>query len=363
MAGAPGQYTQGLSVSPNNLSTSASAPSVPSSQQPDVGAPVPPPRRPSPTKMRQQQQHQEEPRKESVRHIPIFVEGRDAPVINRDRTTAAGGPYRKPADFYPSGAKKVPTVDKRQPVEPTTPIGPPPGPIPMGCSPQHMNVPPSKPAEPTSPLPCPDGPIPLPCSPDLYQQKPDPEVVTPPKEPSPERASSSAQKEVAGANQKDARSETPPKVFNVPINLNVKPTDQPDNTAHVPVPPPQPPKPAAPAEPQRKLTAEELAMEKMQKVKEQVAELVKRIEAFKGDKKDKEYRYLDEMLTRHLLALDSVETHGKDELRSLRKESIKTVNRCLSVLDHKAKASSDAEDNNAILSQLAKVTEEQQAKK
>ena len=151
-------------------------------------------------------------------------------------------------------------------------------------------------------------------------------------------------------------------MFSVPINVNVK-VDQADSAAagRVPVPPPQPPKPTVPdtePTPHRKPTAEDLAMEKMQKVKDQVADLVKRIESFKGDKKDKEYLYLDEMLTRHLLALDSVETHDKDELRSLRKESIKTVNRCLSILDHKAKGTpigggGDADDNNAILSHLA----------
>ena len=79
-----------------------------------------------------------------------------------------------------------------------------------------------------------------------------------------------------------------------------------------------------------------------------------KIEKFKGSKTDKEYLYLDEMLTRHLISLDGIDPEGELEIRQLRKESIKSVNRCLSLLDRKVSdVTGDAEDNNQVLSQLA----------
>ena len=65
----------------------------------------------------------------------------------------------------------------------------------------------------------------------------------------------------------------------------------------------------------------------IEKVQLEVAELAKRVAAFKGDKKDKEYLYLVEMLTRHQISLDSIEINGNDELRKLRKESIQSINK------------------------------------
>ena len=81
---------------------------------------------------------------------------------------------------------------------------------------------------------------------------------------------------------------------------------------------------------------------------------MEKIEKFTGSKTDKEYLYLDEMLTRHLISLDRIDPEGELEIRQLRKESIKSVNRCLSLLDRKVSdVTGDAEDNNQVLSQLA----------
>ena len=81
---------------------------------------------------------------------------------------------------------------------------------------------------------------------------------------------------------------------------------------------------------------------------------MEKIEKFKGSKTDKEYLYLDEMLTRHLISLDGIDPEGELEIRQLRKESIKSVNRCLSLLDRKVSdVTGDAEDNNQVLSHLA----------
>jgi len=94
---------------------------------------------------------------------------------------------------------------------------------------------------------------------------------------------------------------------------------------------------------------------KLDKIKEEVDILMEKIDNFKGTKKDKEYLYLDEMLTRHLIALDGIEPEGQTEIRQMRKESIKSVNRCLSLLDHKV-TDGNAEENNQILSDLAAKT-------
>ena len=79
-----------------------------------------------------------------------------------------------------------------------------------------------------------------------------------------------------------------------------------------------------------------------------------RLENFKGFKTDREYLYLEEMLTRHLLSLDGIEPEGETSIRQMRKESINSVNRCLSLLDRKVSdVNTDAAENDRILSELA----------
>merc|ERR1712018_902491 len=92
---------------------------------------------------------------------------------------------------------------------------------------------------------------------------------------------------------------------------------------------------------------------KLAKIQANVDDLAKQLEVFKGDKESKEYRFLDEMLTRNLLALDGIDTAGREDVRQQRRESIKSINRCLSILESKAKSKNQAEKNNAILSELA----------
>merc|ERR1712079_881204 len=95
-------------------------------------------------------------------------------------------------------------------------------------------------------------------------------------------------------------------------------------------------------------------LDKLAKIQANVGELVKQLEKFKGSK---DYKYLDEMLTRNLLALDGLNLEGRDDVRQVRKESIKSINRCLSILESKAanvvNADEQAVKNNEILSDLA----------
>ena len=61
------------------------------------------------------------------------------------------------------------------------------------------------------------------------------------------------------------------------------------------------------------------------------------------------------MLTRNLLALDGIETAGRDDVRKQRKESVNSINRCVKILESKAKTKQE-EKNNAIWSDLAQST-------
>ena len=323
-----------------NLSTSASESHVPNRNIHDQEAPKVPPRRPSPKSKQQQQQHQhhQEP---SVRHIPIFVEGRDKPVVNTPPSSSCAqeptSPFTRPSEFYPPTAEVV-RNQKKQPgdpssrrpttappthlnvskksteggkvAEPTSPLSPIPSdqPIPMGYSEPAKEDAPGVNGEPTSPLAMPAGPTPLPCSSTLMSQD-----VT-------DSGNSSQSESVSSADQ----------------------TGKPEQ---------QQPQKASEAKKDPRL-------DKLAEVEAAVADLVKKTEAFKGSKKDKEYLFLDEMLTRNLLILDGIETEGRDDVRQKRRESIKSINRCLSVLESKAtsQSSAQAEKNNEILSELAQAS-------
>jgi hypothetical protein len=322
----------------HNLSKTASAPSVPSASPSSASQkPVPPPRRPSPTKSNLLQEDASQ-----VRHIPIFVEGRNDPVYSRRLSEDQPQFSKKPSDFYPAGTAKMQPVRQQQARPSELPVknvkkemnnGESTSPIPMGCSGYK---------EPTTPMGVPEGTvIPLPWSPDFYnvgnrkeqddsveaQKRPEPPV--PVKEPEPAKKPDPVKKPEPDMAK--------PNVASDESDCSGKATSE------------------AASQPQRKLSKEELVMTKIEKVKEEVAELSKRIENFKGDKKDKEYRYLDEMLTRHLVSLDCVETYGDEDLRKIRKDSIRSINRCLSMLDSRAKGQlkKEAEENNSVLTALA----------
>merc|ERR1711963_1229917 len=245
--------------SEHNLSTSASDPSVPSTEQPQK----------QPQAQAQQPPQQNEP---AVRHIPIFVEGREKPVLNSEEG------IKKPSDFYPPNVKverrsqnppsslKVNNLKEPQKQEPTSPLSPIPSdqPIPMGYTETDNAI---NGQEPTSPQPMPAGPIPMPCGPNFM-------------------------------NKKEASPPPPP-------------------------PPPQQPKQEPSAA--KKIDPKDPCLQQLFKIQDNVSDLVNQLDEFKGDKNSKEFKYLDEMLTRNLLALDGIETGGRDDVRQARKESINAI--------------------------------------
>lgn len=101
-----------------------------------------------------------------------------------------------------------------------------------------------------------------------------------------------------------------------------------------------PPPPAAQEKPQ---SAKLTPTDQIQAIQRDVLELMNQVEKFSGKYKDKHYLYLDEMLTRNLIKLDNIETEGKDAIRQARREAIKCVEKCISILEAKAAANENAE--------------------
>ncbi|XP_057274060.1 BAG family molecular chaperone regulator 4 [Pezoporus wallicus] len=64
-------------------------------------------------------------------------------------------------------------------------------------------------------------------------------------------------------------------------------------------------------------------------------QLEEEVDEFVGKKTDKSYRLLEEMLTKLLLELDSVETGGQDSVRQARKESVHRIQAILEKLERK----------------------------
>ncbi|KAM4039330.1 BAG family molecular chaperone regulator 4 isoform 1-T1 [Anomaloglossus baeobatrachus] len=74
---------------------------------------------------------------------------------------------------------------------------------------------------------------------------------------------------------------------------------------------------------------------KICQVLERVEDLDQEVDEFVGKKTDMSYRCLEEMLTKELLELDSVETGGLDSIRQARKEAVKKLQSILERLERK----------------------------
>lgn len=121
------------------------------------------------------------------------------------------------------------------------------------------------------------------------------------------------------------------------------PTDQPDaavNHNHAAeqqenlMPNQQPERSPSPKPPPKPLTP----MEQIQEVHENVNELLKEVETFKGIKTDKKYLYLEDQLERCLCKLDNIMSEGVEEIRQARKNCVKFIQQALDQLELKAMA-------------------------
>lgn len=108
--------------------------------------------------------------------------------------------------------------------------------------------------------------------------------------------------------------------------------DQPDAAMAQPAQPPPPP-------------AND-PISKIQKIQRDVLAIFDQVERFQGGKdgkRDKQYLYLDEMLTQNLLKLDSIDAEDQPQIKSARREAIKSINHCIAVLEAKAEAAGGSE--------------------
>ncbi|CAL1532472.1 unnamed protein product [Lymnaea stagnalis] len=84
---------------------------------------------------------------------------------------------------------------------------------------------------------------------------------------------------------------------------------------------------------------EEKAFEIINSVMNAVKSLEGEVNSFQGIKKDKQYRFIEEMLTRNLLKLDSVEAGDLENVRQARRQAVRYIEAAIDLLELKAVAS------------------------
>ncbi|XP_056147616.1 BAG family molecular chaperone regulator 3 [Lampris incognitus] len=72
---------------------------------------------------------------------------------------------------------------------------------------------------------------------------------------------------------------------------------------------------------------------KVQQITERVAKLEQEVKSFEGKKNDKKYLLLEELLTKELLALDSVDPEGRIDVRQARRDGVRRVQTILEALE------------------------------
>ena len=89
----------------------------------------------------------------------------------------------------------------------------------------------------------------------------------------------------------------------------------------------------------------ELSISKIQNIQKAVIEIMEQVEKFDG-KSRKEYLYLDEMLTQNLLKLDTIDGNGNEIIKQSRRAAIKSVNALINNLEAKYEAAKEINDAN-----------------
>ncbi|XP_074596524.1 uncharacterized protein LOC141851665 isoform X2 [Brevipalpus obovatus] len=84
------------------------------------------------------------------------------------------------------------------------------------------------------------------------------------------------------------------------------------------------------------------ALQSIREIDSEVMKLESQVEKFVGDKHDKQFKYLDEMLTRCMIKLDSIESGGRDEIRQARKAALVRIEKCLASLESKKEGPNSA---------------------
>ncbi|XP_010899818.1 BAG family molecular chaperone regulator 3 isoform X2 [Esox lucius] len=119
----------------------------------------------------------------------------------------------------------------------------------------------------------------------------------------------------------------PQETANVIVQLPPKPEAQESSPTSAPLDAPPPNsecKPDAHCHP---------GLAKVQNIVERVAKLEQEVQNFDGKKNDKRYLLLEELLTKELLALDSVDPEGRVDVRQARRDGVRRVQTILDALE------------------------------
>lgn len=81
------------------------------------------------------------------------------------------------------------------------------------------------------------------------------------------------------------------------------------------------------------------ALEIIEQVLMEGAQLKEEVEVYTGGRKEKPYLRLEELLTRLMLKLDRIESEGRDDIRSARREAVHTIQSILELLESRTSES------------------------
>ena len=112
------------------------------------------------------------------------------------------------------------------------------------------------------------------------------------------------------------------------------------------------PKSSVPLKNATEKNLEDVQRMKLHHIMENFHDLEKQVDDFKGNENSQVYKFLDEMLTRKLLALDSIDTSGRNDLRQIRKEFIKRINLLLNILELAVAQNQDEKPSDNALSEV-----------
>lgn len=266
---------------------------------------------------------------QKVRHIPIFVEGRDEPIINTGHDgQATGAPSAPPPNPSTNTSAFASAESSTGPHHQNHHnFGRPPMNFgsDMGFG-QDMQMPSGSIFDRTKDFPVRDffnmrsasprrseSPIQT-----QFQQQPSQHQSR--KSPSP-----------AGQQPRQPTPQNNPE-RSVPVQQDVKRASTPQRQ--------QTPPQAEQAVPAKQKAIED-SITKIQKIQKSVVELMSRVEQYDGTNR-KEYAFLDEMLTQNLLKLDDIDAEGKENIKNARREAIKCINSLIMLMEAKNEESAKA---------------------
>ena len=272
---------------------------------------------------KQQESSRTNQRPSVIRNIPIFIEGHDRPVVNEERASSlSSSPINqnyRPQPHQRQAQQQPQYQQREQPgwrhTQPMFINNPPYGFHKFPTNPQYYQK------EPTH----------------QYHQEPHQHHVNQPQHQQYQQQQPQAQKHQQPHTQKQQQQAPhahPAEYQTHEIPIQTEQSSQAPPRQASPQPPPPP----------VKLTP----LQKIEQVRTNNEEYMKKVDNFEGTKKDREFLLLDEMLTRALISLDDIDPDGNDEIRQARRNLIKDINSKISLLEKKASLAEEKTTKNEI---------------